>query len=248
MDRGFEARLRADDTVFTRRDATLLRTVDETGSLSGAASELGRSYARAHQRVTELEAAFGPLVERQRGGSGGGGSTLTGNAREVLAGFDRLRAGYEAVAGTAETVLEGTVTERTGELGIVETAAGSLRAVVPPEADGVQVSIGADIVTLLTPSETPDSGATSARNRFEGTVTDIQRGEAISKVTVDVGAGPPLAAVVTEESLSRLSLAPGDEVVVSFKATATRATPRSGGEDGASPDGEREEEQAERGA
>ena len=142
-------------------------------------------------------------------------------------------------------MLQGTVRERTGELGIVHTDAGLLRAVVPQGADEVQVSISADIVTLLTPAETPDSAATSARNRFEGQVTEIQRGEAISKVTVDVGGGTTLAAVVTEESRSRLSLSPGDEVVVSFKATATRATPRSGGGDGSTPDTDGGEDGAE---
>lgn len=81
-------------------------------------------------------------------------------------------------------------------------------------------------MTLHDPDEAPDAGATSARNRFAGEVTAIDRGEAVSRVTVDVGAEGPLLALVTEESRERLALDVGAEVVASFKATATRATPR----------------------
>ncbi|MFW5939519.1 MAG: TOBE domain-containing protein [Halolamina sp.] len=226
MDAGFDASLRADGVAFSARDADLLRAVDDAGSLNAAASTLGRSYSRAHDRLTDLEAAFGALVERQRGGSGGGGSRLTDRAHELLAAFDRLRAGYSAIAETSETVLDGTVVERHGELGTVETAAGTVRATVPPDADSVEVVLRADAVTLHDPGDAPPGGATSARNRFDGEVVDVDRGEAICRVAVDVGADAPLVALVTEESRQRLALSAGRDVVASFKATATRATPR----------------------
>ncbi|WP_430504782.1 TOBE domain-containing protein [Haloparvum sp. PAK95] len=226
MNEEFAAQLRADDVEFASRDATLLRTIDDVGSLHEAADVLGRSYSRCHQRVTALEEAFGTLVERQRGGSGGGGSTLTDRARELLARFDRLREGYSSVAETTEAVLDGTVEERSGELGIVDTEAGEVRAITPPDVEAVQISLRADAVTLHDPADVPKAGSTSARNRFEGTVTDVERGESISQVTVDVDAPAPLFALVTEESRERLALEPGRQVVASFKATATRATPR----------------------
>lgn len=226
MDAGFEARLRADDVEFTQRDARLLKTVDDVGSIHQAADELGRSYSRSHQRVTALEEAFGALVERQRGGSNGGGSTLTDHAYELLADFERLRTGFSSVAETAETVLEGTVKERTGELGVVETAGGRVRAIVPPGGENVQISIRADAVTLHAPADVPAESATSARNRFVGSVSHIEQGEVISQVTLDIDAEAPLFALVTEESKQKLSLEPGTRVIASFKATATRATNR----------------------
>jgi molybdate transport system regulatory protein len=225
-DADFDARLRVDGVAFSDRDARLLRRVDQTGSLNRAADDLGRSYSRAHDRVTTLERAFGPLVERERGGAGGGGSHLTDRAREVLGRFERLRAGYAAVAEASEAVLDGTVQRRTGELGTVRTAAGTVRAVVPPETEAVQVSVRADAVTLHEATAGPAADATSARNRFDGTVTAVERGEAVSRVTVDVGADEPLVALVTDASRRALSLRPGQTVVASFKATATRATPR----------------------
>lgn len=226
MDAGFDARLRADGVAFGERDAELLRAVDAAGSLNAAASELGRSYSRAHDRLTDLEDAFGALVERQRGGSGGGGSALTERARDLLAAFDRLRAGYNAIAETTETVLDGDVIDRDGELGTVETAAGRVGALVPPEADSVEVVLRADAVTLNDPDDAPAGGATSARNRFTGEVVAVDRGESICRVSVDVGADDPLVALVTEESRQRLGIKIGRTVVASFKATATRATPR----------------------
>jgi molybdate transport system regulatory protein len=226
MDAGFDARLRADGVAFGQRDAELLRAVDDAGSLNAAASTLGRSYSRAHDRLTDLEDAFGGLVERQRGGSGGGGSALTDRARDLLAAFNRLRAGYSAIAETTETVLDGEVVDRDGELGAVETASGRVRALVPPEGDSVEVVLRADAVTLHDADDAPAGGATSARNRFVGEVVAVDRGESICRVSVAVGAADPLVALVTEESRQRLGIEVGQTVVASFKATATRTTPR----------------------
>jgi molybdate transport system regulatory protein len=224
-DPAFEARLHAGGVEFGDRDAALLRAVAEEGSLNAAAGALGRSYSRAHQRLVDLEGAFGPLVERTRGGAGGGGSTLTDGARALLARYDRLRAEFTGVAEAAETVVEGRVVERMGELAVVETEVGRVRALTPPDAEAVQVALRADAVTLHAPEDAPPAGGTSARNRLEGVVRTVEAGEAVATVTVDAGA-VDLAALVTVESIGRLGLAPGVPVVVTFKATATRAVPR----------------------
>lgn len=227
MDARVEARLSAGDVAFGAADAALLRTIGDTGSVSAAASELGRSRSRALTRLETLESAFGSLVERRRGGSGGGGSQLTEEAHDLLARFERLRAALSGTARADETVFEGDLTERTGELGLVETEGGVLRALVDEAAtvgSRVQVSVRADAVTLHAPDEAPAGGATSARNRFTGTVTGLDHGEAVVHVSLDVGTTSPLTALVTVESVERLALAVGDEVVASFKATATRAT------------------------
>jgi molybdate transport system regulatory protein len=227
----FDVGVRAGDVTFDGRDAALLRAVSEAGSVRGAAESLGRSRARALSRLDDLEAAFGDLVERRRGGADGGGTTLTPAARDLLARHARLGAALAGTAGAAESVFEGTVTAREGELAVVETAAGALRALAvgdptPTEGDSVQVSVRADAVTLHDPEATPSPDATSARNRCSGTTTGVERGDAVADVTVDVGAGDPLAALVTVDSADRLSLAEGVAVVASFKATATRAIGR----------------------
>ena len=114
---------------------------------------------------------------------------------------------------------------REGELSTVETDAGRVRALAP-EAEAVQVTVRADAVTLHAPDEAPPEAATSARNRFAGQVVAIDTGAVVARVLVDVGAESPLAALVTMASVENLTLCEGAEVVVSFKATATRASPQ----------------------
>jgi molybdate transport system regulatory protein len=223
-------RIESGDVVFDVRDATLLRAVDEHGSLNAAAGALERSFAHAQRRIVELEEAFGSLVERRRGGAGGGGSELTERARELLARFDRLGAEFAGVADATLSVFPGTVLHVHGELATVETSPGEVLTLVPGDvADGqaVEVTVRADAVTVELPDEAPAPDATSARNRFEGRVSTIVRGETIGRVAVDVGTETPLWTLLTTDSLDRMALEEGETVVVSFKATATRTLPRS---------------------
>lgn len=220
----FDAYIRNDGVTFDADDAELLGAIDREGSLNNAAAALGRSYAHAQRRIVELEEAFGSLVERQRGGSGGGGSELTGTATDLLAAFERTRTGFEGVADIAETVLIGEVIGADGELVTVETDAGPVYALAPGAEGTVQLSVRADAVTLTAPDDTPIPEHTSARNRFPGTVRRIESGERIARVAVDVGADDPLLALVTADSREKLGLETGRDVVASFKATATRGT------------------------
>ncbi len=223
-------RIESGDVAFDARDAALLRAVDDHGSLNAAAGALERSFAHAQRRVVELEEAFGSLVERRRGGAGGGGSELTERARDLLARFDRLGAEFAGVTDATLSVFPGRVVEVDGELATVETAPGRVLTLVPRDVgDGatVEVSVRADAVTIELPEEAPAPDATSARNRFEGRVEEVVRGESIGRVAVDVGTETPLWALLTTDSLDRMVLDVGTDVVVSFKATATRALSRA---------------------
>jgi len=225
----FDARIGQGDVTLAARDVALLRAIEAHGSINAAATALGRSYSRSQQRIVELEAAFGDLVVRTRGGSGGGGSQLTDRADDLLSRYERLRAEFSGVAETDETVLAGRIVDRDGELATVETAAGTVRALVPngdvgADAD-VRLTLRADAVTLQNPSRSPDPDRTSARNRLEGTVLGIDAGESVALVTVDVGGDVELSALVTTASVEKLNLHRGTPVVASFKATATRGVP-----------------------
>lgn len=218
----FDTYIRSDRVTLDAQDVELLRAIDREGSLNTAAEELGRSYAHAQRRIVELEEAFGSLVERQRGGSSGGGSDLTATARELLVAFERTRTSFEGVADIAKNILTGSITEREGKLVTAETEAGPVRALVPEGEGKVQVSIRADAVTLTDPEDTPVPARTSARNRFSGPVREVESGDRIARVAVDVGADDPLVALVTKDSKEKLGLETGSTVVASFKATATR--------------------------
>ncbi|MFC6963489.1 TOBE domain-containing protein [Halocatena marina] len=225
MDAGFEARLRAKGVSFEKADAALLRAVEEQQSLNAAADSLNRSFSRAHKRIKTLEQALGPLVERQRGGVDGGGSELTANAHDLLTRFERLRTAYAGTAAVEETVLSGVVIDHKAELATVKTAAGTVRALITEPADRVQVVLRADAITLHTPDDVPSTAGMSARNRFHGTATEIDRGESIARVVVDIGAKTPVTTLITRDTLVEFDLEAGNNVIISFKATATRTTP-----------------------
>ncbi|HTZ27639.1 MAG TPA: TOBE domain-containing protein [Streptosporangiaceae bacterium] len=58
----------------------------------------------------------------------------------------------------------------------------------------------------------------SARNRIEGTVTSITRGEATANVALDAG-GVRLVASITVEAADELGLAEGSRVTAVIKAS-----------------------------
>ena len=75
--------------------ARLLELIRETGSISAAGRALGMSYRRAWLLVDEINQIFKqPLVEKQMGGSGGGGARLTMLGRDVVSR-------YRAIEGAA---------------------------------------------------------------------------------------------------------------------------------------------------
>ena len=84
------------EPVFSKGREALFRAIDEHGSISRAAREMGISYRRAWGYIKAMEARLGvPLIRTSKGGSGGGGSRLTDDARELLSRFERLQRGID---------------------------------------------------------------------------------------------------------------------------------------------------------
>ncbi len=93
------------------------------------------------------------------------------------------------------------------------------RLPVGRDAEGRRVVEGADLAAFAVDLAGDPSGsqASSARNRFEGLVTRVVRGDVVSQV--EVQSGPHrLVSVVTTESVDDLGLAPGVLAVASVKA------------------------------
>jgi molybdate transport system regulatory protein len=66
--------------------AELLERIARCGSIAAAGREMGMSYKRAWELVGTLNGMFRePLVERTRGGAGGGGAVLTEAGQEIVA-------------------------------------------------------------------------------------------------------------------------------------------------------------------
>ncbi|WP_121744621.1 TOBE domain-containing protein [Natronorubrum halophilum] len=223
IEKEYSTKLSVEGVTIGQRDIEMLDAIDRYGSMHKAADELGRSYARLQNRVVEIEDAVGPITERQRGGSGGGGTELTQTARELRQQFDRHEAELDGVARVTESVFTGTIRDRTGELATVETGLGPILALVPEGASDVQVTVRSDAVVLTDPDETPQADGTSLRNQFTGTVERLEPGDAITRVTIRLAADVTIQALITNASSDRLALEPGRSITASFKATAARA-------------------------
>jgi molybdopterin-binding protein len=58
----------------------------------------------------------------------------------------------------------------------------------------------------------------STRNRLPGTITEVVKGEAAARVSMQVGDNH-MVALITRESANELGLEPGNEVMALVKAT-----------------------------
>lgn len=90
------------DVMLGPGKADLLELIRDTGSISAAGRAMNMSYKRAWMLVTAMNNAFrDPLVDSARGGSKGGGATLTATGETVLAAYRALEA-ETARAGAAQ--------------------------------------------------------------------------------------------------------------------------------------------------
>jgi molybdate transport system regulatory protein len=79
----------------------LLKKIEENGSLSQSAKELGITYKKAWSYLRNMEDRLGAtLVEKRVGGKGGGGSRLTDKGKALIEKYDQL------LAGTQESIDE----------------------------------------------------------------------------------------------------------------------------------------------
>ena len=88
------------------------------------------------------------------------------------------------------------------------------------DADGRRVVDGAELAAFAVSLAGDPTGPTrtSSRNRFEGIITRVVRGDVVSQV--EVQAGPHrLVSLLTTESVDELGLAPGVAAAASVKST-----------------------------
>ncbi|MFZ5648634.1 MAG: winged helix-turn-helix domain-containing protein [Bacillota bacterium] len=82
--------------VFGEGPYTLLKGVEETGSLNKAASRIGMSYNQAWRLIKAIEGRLGyPLIHRRVGGAAGGGSEVTPQGRLLMERYSFFREGLK---------------------------------------------------------------------------------------------------------------------------------------------------------
>ena len=112
--------------AFGDGPARLLDGVERAGSLRKAASDLGMSYNKAWRILHAAEQRLGfPLLDRSVGGSLGGGSHLTPQAKDLLSR-------YRGLAVTAAEALEAAFQRHFSDW--EDPGPGELPTEPPPEA------------------------------------------------------------------------------------------------------------------
>ena len=78
-----------DEPIAGKGRIELLKTIENEGSLNKAAEKMGMSYRHLWGTIKKMEDRLGfKLVKTVKGGKGGGGTTLTEKAREIIEDYD----------------------------------------------------------------------------------------------------------------------------------------------------------------
>ncbi|MDR7871514.1 MAG: LysR family transcriptional regulator [Tissierellaceae bacterium] len=80
------------EKIFGQGPLSLLILIDKLGSINKAAQEMGMSYSKATKIIKKTECNLNiNLLDREIGGSWGGGSSLTDDAMELIRRYERFR-------------------------------------------------------------------------------------------------------------------------------------------------------------
>jgi molybdate transport system regulatory protein len=173
----------------------LLEAIAEHGSISQAAKAVPLSYKAAWDAIDTLNnLAAQPLVVRNTGGSGGGGTELTDHGRQLVAFYRALQLEQEAALAR--------LAENLGTL---------------PGTASADVNQFRQLIRRL-------AMKSSARNQFAGPVIAIKEGMVDCEVTLGLGPALQLTALITMESAENLGIELGTEVQALIKSSSILLT------------------------
>lgn len=79
------------ELIFGSGKSLILKAIQETGSINKAAKKINMSYRHAWSYIRSAEKRIGkPLLIKIKGGKEGGGTILTGHAKDLLEKFTKL--------------------------------------------------------------------------------------------------------------------------------------------------------------
>ena len=215
----------------------LLIAIQKTGSISKAAKEVPMSYKAAWEAMNNL--SITPIVERETGGVGGGGTSLTSYGENLLNTYmllkeeqkkflENLNRMTDINTGTLKAIrrLSMQISARNQISGIVEyiehgkinaevylklKSGYTLVSVITNTAvKNLDLKLNDEVVAIFKSSTvlltTDISLNISARNKFQGVIDTINKGEINSEVVLDIGNADKIASVITTSSVDSLGL------------------------------------------
>ncbi|WP_456403728.1 TOBE domain-containing protein [Hydrogenimonas sp.] len=100
------------------------------------------------------------------------------------------------------------------------------------EGSSARFGVGRPVWVLFKESETALAkgplGSISLRNRFEGAVTEVRKGELLAEVTVDLG-GTPVVSIVSRSACDEMAIGIGDRLTLLIKANEITLMERNDG-------------------
>lgn len=231
----------------------LLIAIKKMGSISKAAKEIPMSYKAAWEAIETMNnLSTTPIVQRETGGVGGGGTTLTPYGENLIETFEVLKreqkkflenlsqftdinngtlktirrfsmqiSARNQVNGIVELISNGTVN---AEIYIRLKSGYTIVSVITNSAvSNLDLKIGDEVVAIFKSSTvlitTDISLNISARNKFQGTIDSIHKGEINSELIIDIGNGDKIASIITSNSIDRLNIKEGIQVSAIIKAS-----------------------------
>jgi molybdate transport system regulatory protein len=231
----------------------LLLAIQKTGSISKAAKDVPMSYKSAWEAVEAMNnLSIIPIVQKETGGIGGGGTKLTQYGENLLNTYEILKneqtkflqnlsqltdintgtintikrlsmqiSARNQISGKIEKIEKGEVNSQvyiklksnlTLISVITQTAVSNLNLKINDEVVAIFKSSN---VLLMTDSKLN----ISARNKFDGVIDFINKGDVNSEVIIDVGNGDKIASVITTNSVESLNLKEGKKVSAIIKSS-----------------------------
>lgn len=94
----------------------LLEHIERTGSIAAAGRSMGMSYKRAWMLVETLNAMFrDPVVDSSRGGTKGGGASLTPLGRQIVTLYRQFEQAVASAGGPAAQAIEALLDQDTAQ-------------------------------------------------------------------------------------------------------------------------------------
>ncbi len=238
--------LKSENSTFDAKRIKLLEKIDETGSMSKAAKEVGISYKAAWDAIDKMNnVADEPLVMKVTGGRKGGGSTLTPYARELITSFydmveaqDRTLEMIENQSRTGmsfflastknlfschiQSMVSGDVNATIGlklrgeDLLAAVITRDSVNRLELEQGDRVYALVNESAISLL--KGDGRNLAVSARNRLLGKVSRIISSGVSAEVEIRLPGGQAIYVVMTAASIDSMDLKEEDAVTALFKA------------------------------
>lgn len=202
----------------------LLELVQATGSIKKAAESIRMSYKAAWDSINLLNEMYGtPLVERQTGGKGGGGTTLTKSGLELIKTYNHLSRLHMMYLGTLteSNKLGGVIKSIADTYALVETDNGDTIAGTMLDPD---LKPGETVSIFINPKDIilvdSDKLKTSARNILKTETEKILPEKDMTEVILKTASGTVLKLSITTASSEKLGIKPGMEIFALFKTAS----------------------------